>query len=186
MNPMAIYGLDGGNCCALAAAVARTIVGPDAFSGPELPTCLRNITPGRSRDGVADDMATKYTVADDEAQRGGKHNKIWRNLSNTLKICSWRDKSHTYNMSFVMGSVDCYCGRRAVIRTSWTTENPGRRFQACLKNEEEGGCVFFDWNDPPMCRRAKALIPGLLKKMNASEEEILKLKTETLAYVMNV
>ncbi|GER30712.1 GRF zinc finger containing protein [Striga asiatica] len=83
-------------------------------------------------------------------------------------------------MSFVTGSVDCYCGRRAVIRTSWTTENPGLRFQACLKNEEGGGCVFFDWYDPPMCRRAKALIPGLLKKMNANEEDILKLKKETL------
>ncbi|GER33799.1 GRF zinc finger containing protein [Striga asiatica] len=83
-------------------------------------------------------------------------------------------------MSFVTGSVDCYFGRRAVIRTSWTTENPGRRFQACLKNEEGGGCVLFDWYDPPMCRRAKALIPRLLKKMNASEEEILKLKKETL------
>ncbi|GER30052.1 GRF zinc finger containing protein, partial [Striga asiatica] len=108
-------------------------------------------------------------------------------LSNTLKICSWRDKSHTYNMSFVTGSVDCYCGRRAVIRTSWTTENPGRRFQACSNlSEEDPGCVFFDWYDPPMCRRAKALIPGLLKKMNASEEEILKLKTETLGLaVMN-
>ncbi|CAA0840026.1 Unknown protein [Striga hermonthica] len=48
-----------------------------------------------------------------------------------------------------------------------TNENPGRHFHACLKKEEGGGCVFFDLYDPPMCRRAKALIPGLLKKMNA-------------------
>ncbi|CAA0839873.1 zinc knuckle (CCHC-type) family protein [Striga hermonthica] len=88
-------------------------------------------------------------------------------------------------MSFVTGSVDCYCGRRAVIRTSWTNENPGRRFHACLKKEEGGGCVFFDWYDPPMCRRAKSLILGLLKKMNASEEEILKLKAETLSLAAN-
>ncbi|CAA0825938.1 Unknown protein, partial [Striga hermonthica] len=56
-------------------------------------------------------------------------------ISHTVKICSWRDKSHTYEMSFVTGSVNCYCGRRAVIRTSWMNENPGRHFHACLKKE---------------------------------------------------
>ena len=38
-----------------------------------------------------------------------------------------------------------------------------------------GGCGFFDWEDPPMCRRARAIIPGLLRKKNEMEAEILKL-----------
>ncbi|GER56895.1 GRF zinc finger containing protein [Striga asiatica] len=38
------------------------------------------------------------------------------------------------------------------------------------------GCDFFDWYDPPMCRRSKIIIPGLLRKMNEREVEIKKLK----------
>ncbi|KAK6138847.1 hypothetical protein DH2020_027412 [Rehmannia glutinosa] len=73
-------------------------------------------------------------------------------------------------MSHVTGFVECYCGRTAVIRTAWTTENPGRRFQSC-RDYDKGGCKFFSWEDPPMCSRAKAIIPGLLRKINAFEAE---------------
>ncbi|KAK4432748.1 hypothetical protein Salat_1037000 [Sesamum alatum] len=78
-------------------------------------------------------------------------------------------------MSTIVGRVDCYCGRRAVVRTSWTEVNPGRRFNAC-RDYNRGGCGFFDWEDPPMCRRARAIIPRLLRKKNEMEQEIMKLK----------
>ncbi|GER50502.1 GRF zinc finger containing protein [Striga asiatica] len=84
-------------------------------------------------------------------------------------------------MSFVTGDRTCRCGGRTVIRTTWKDANPGRRFQSCL-NYENGSCDFFDWYDPPMCRRSKMIIPGLLRKMNEREAEIemLKLKNEHL------
>ncbi|KAK6121476.1 hypothetical protein DH2020_044784 [Rehmannia glutinosa] len=78
-------------------------------------------------------------------------------------------------MSHTMGLVDCYCGRRAVLRTSWTDDNPGRRFHSCLQYSG-GGCSFFDWEDPPMCRRSKVIIPGLLRKINALKEDVFALE----------
>lgn len=60
--------------------------------------------------------------------------------------------------------MSCFCGNPAVVRTSWTNINPGRRFQAC---SQVPGCGFFVWVDPPMCARAIAIIPGLLRtRMN--------------------
>ena len=64
----------------------------------------------------------------------------------------------------------CFCVRRCVIRTSLTNRNPSRRFMTC----ENGGCSFFLWVDPPVCDRAKAVIPGLLRKISAMEEEMRK------------
>ncbi|CAA0839001.1 Unknown protein [Striga hermonthica] len=78
-------------------------------------------------------------------------------------------------MSFVTGDGTCHCGQRTVIRTSWKDTNPGRRFESCL-NYEHSGCDYFDWFDPPMCRRSKMIIPGLLRKMNERQTEIEKLK----------
>ncbi|KAK4434379.1 hypothetical protein Salat_0600700 [Sesamum alatum] len=39
-------------------------------------------------------------------------------------------------MSTITGSIDCYCGRRVVLRTSWTEVNPGRRFHSCREYKE--------------------------------------------------
>lgn len=36
----------------------------------------------------------------------------------------------------------CDCNKRACIRTSWTTKNPGRRFQT---RGQKDGCNFFMW-----------------------------------------
>ncbi|GJZ24216.1 hypothetical protein Tco_0561675 [Tanacetum coccineum] len=60
--------------------------------------------------------------------------------------------------------VRCHCGAQAVVRTSWTNENPGRRFWVC--------CGFIDWLDPPMCRRSTLIIPGLLRSLNNHEAQI--------------
>ncbi|KAK6139986.1 hypothetical protein DH2020_026260 [Rehmannia glutinosa] len=80
-------------------------------------------------------------------------------------------------MSHTTSSIDCYCGRRVVIRTTWTDENPGRRFLSCL-HYDVGGCGYFDWEDPPMCRRSKVVIPGLLRKLNLVNGEVKKLEDE--------
>ncbi|XP_010687512.1 uncharacterized protein LOC104901620 [Beta vulgaris subsp. vulgaris] len=44
----------------------------------------------------------------------------------------------------------CHCGLRVAKRTSWTLENPGRKFLACkFYNHETGqrGCDKFEWID---------------------------------------
>ncbi|PIN21218.1 DNA topoisomerase [Handroanthus impetiginosus] len=78
-------------------------------------------------------------------------------------------------MSSIEGSTYCHCGRRATLRTSWTKENPGRRFHSCHSYKEEG-CAFFVWEDPPMCARSSVIIPGLLQKCSRYEAEIDELR----------
>ncbi|CAA0810016.1 DNA topoisomerase 3-alpha [Striga hermonthica] len=82
-------------------------------------------------------------------------------------------------MSFISSSLDCQCGKRAVLRTSWTDDNPGRRFHSCL-SWKRGGCKFFEWEDPPICRRAKSIIPGLLRRVNALEDENKALRQKNM------
>ncbi|PWA48507.1 zinc finger, GRF-type [Artemisia annua] len=60
--------------------------------------------------------------------------------------------------------VFCHCGKRAVVRTSWTPTNPGRRFYACPDRNSD--CRFIDFMDPPMCQRSVQIIPGLLRNIN--------------------
>ncbi|PIN20593.1 DNA-(apurinic or apyrimidinic site) lyase [Handroanthus impetiginosus] len=75
--------------------------------------------------------------------------------------------------------IQCYCGRTAVLKTSWTNNNPGRRFRTCSTRNERGGgnaCQFFTWVDPPICARAGVIIPGLLRKLRKRDEEIAGLK----------
>lgn len=70
----------------------------------------------------------------------------------------------------------CRCKQLLSSTTSWTNANPGRRFVSCSK------CGFFDWVDPPMCERARAIIPGLLRKLNryqAMENEAAERARET-------
>ncbi|KAK6150062.1 hypothetical protein DH2020_017587 [Rehmannia glutinosa] len=74
--------------------------------------------------------------------------------------------------SEVIMDVFCNCGRNATMKTSWTDLNPGRRYMACQKFKEVGGCTFFNWIDPPMCSRARQIIPGLLKKINKLEDQV--------------
>ncbi|KAL0360354.1 UNVERIFIED_CONTAM: hypothetical protein Sradi_3719900 [Sesamum radiatum] len=71
----------------------------------------------------------------------------------------------------------CYCGKRAKMRTSWTKDNPGRRFYNCSIGR--GNCAFFAWEDPPICARSKLIIPGLLRKINALEDKVVNLQKKT-------
>ncbi|GJS93679.1 zinc finger, GRF-type containing protein, partial [Tanacetum coccineum] len=65
--------------------------------------------------------------------------------------------------------VRCACGLEAVIRASWTNQNPGRHFYGCLTLSPT--CVnFHRWYDPPMCQMSIQIIPGLLRSRNELEE----------------
>ncbi|KAL8226529.1 hypothetical protein R6Q57_016361 [Mikania cordata] len=65
--------------------------------------------------------------------------------------------------------VFCGCGKEAVIRTSWTSRYPGRRFYSCP--DQESSCSFITWVDPEMCPRSILIIPGLLKSKNKAERK---------------
>ncbi|PIN05649.1 DNA-(apurinic or apyrimidinic site) lyase [Handroanthus impetiginosus] len=68
----------------------------------------------------------------------------------------------------------CYCGRMAILKTSWTNINPGCCFMGCANIRSEGGgrqCGFFAWVDPPICARGTVIILGLLRKLQARNEE---------------
>ncbi|CAN1184297.1 hypothetical protein LINPERHAP2_LOCUS36890, partial [Linum perenne] len=56
----------------------------------------------------------------------------------------------------------CLCGETTIITTSWTEENPGRRFLSCKRRRSRmnGHCNYFAWADPPMQPRAKVVING--------------------------
>nr|KAJ0228174.1 hypothetical protein LSAT_V11C100031460 [Lactuca sativa] len=73
----------------------------------------------------------------------------------------------------------CFCGNVVVVRTSWTSRNPGHRFYTCPKMGSR--CGFLGWVDPPMCQRSTVIIPGLLRTMNRYEVEVGQLKMCLLA-----
>ncbi|KAK4433381.1 hypothetical protein Salat_1100400 [Sesamum alatum] len=62
----------------------------------------------------------------------------------------------------------CACGREVVMRTSWTSINPGRRFRGC-PGSQGTYCGTFEWIDPPMCLWSKEVIPSLLNRLNQFE-----------------
>ncbi|PON61596.1 Zinc finger, GRF-type [Parasponia andersonii] len=70
-----------------------------------------------------------------------------------------------------MGFCKCRPPHPVVVRTSWTNENPRRRFKLCRKVRTYGGCGFFYWVDPKMYERSKRIIPGLLRRIRDLEAE---------------
>ena len=50
----------------------------------------------------------------------------------------------------------CKCGKEAMLTTSWTTKNLGRRFYGCDKGKN--GCNYFSWHDPQVNPREKKVI----------------------------
>ncbi|KAL0440661.1 UNVERIFIED_CONTAM: hypothetical protein Sradi_0005000 [Sesamum radiatum] len=69
----------------------------------------------------------------------------------------------------------CTCGWEVAVRTSWTSTNPGRHFRGCPGIEGKY-CGSFQWVDPPMCRRSREIIPGLLALMNQYESAVKRAK----------
>nr|KAJ0213121.1 hypothetical protein LSAT_V11C400187110 [Lactuca sativa] len=70
--------------------------------------------------------------------------------------------------------VMCFCGRVVVVRTSWTSTNPSRRFLSCP--QQGSRCRFLGWIDPPMCARFMLIIPRLLRNINNANYQVAKLK----------
>ncbi|KAH7846847.1 hypothetical protein Vadar_018804 [Vaccinium darrowii] len=86
---------------------------------------------------------------------------------------SCSNNRRTYNNTFSVDNNLCIiCGNQKVLHTSWTDQNPGRRFVKCTNND----CNDFGWVDPPMCRRSTQIIPGLLRRINKMEMELQKSK----------
>ena len=59
----------------------------------------------------------------------------------------------------------CSCGFPVAKRTSWTHDNPGRKFIACkFFNHETGqrGCNTFEWVDEGMCEWQRDVINVLV------------------------
>ncbi|TYG56483.1 hypothetical protein ES288_D08G067300v1 [Gossypium darwinii] len=66
----------------------------------------------------------------------------------------------------------CYYGNPAKLNTSWSNDNPGRRFFRCKKFGSEFGkpCRFFIWFDPPLTPHSQIVLLGLLKKVRTLED----------------
>ncbi|KAJ0456344.1 putative transcription factor GRF family [Helianthus annuus] len=69
--------------------------------------------------------------------------------------------------------VVCTCGAPTQIRTSWTTQNPGRRFHRCNKPKPGQSCGFVAWAEPPMIQNPAAMIPGLLDTIKNLEDNAM-------------
>ncbi|WOH07238.1 hypothetical protein DCAR_0626667 [Daucus carota subsp. sativus] len=66
----------------------------------------------------------------------------------------------------------CNCNKYAVVHTSWTDTNGGRRFAHCPDFE----CDYFRWVDAPLCTRARIIIPGLTRRIDMLEGEMRTLE----------
>ncbi|KAH7836624.1 hypothetical protein Vadar_003660 [Vaccinium darrowii] len=77
----------------------------------------------------------------------------------------------------------CHCGKRSPVTTSWTDINPGRQFIGCYKYGSPDACNFFMWVDPPICARARAVIPGLLRRSRHLEDQIRVMKRGERIYM---
>ncbi|KAL2541424.1 GRF-type domain-containing protein [Abeliophyllum distichum] len=72
----------------------------------------------------------------------------------------------------------CMCGWIAAMRTSWTENNPGRRFSGCSYYGRPDACDYFKWVDPLVHPRYKSVINGLLR--NANREAVLEKKWQRI------
>ncbi|KAL6559253.1 hypothetical protein OROHE_006622 [Orobanche hederae] len=72
----------------------------------------------------------------------------------------------------------CECNKTVVLKTSWTDEDPGRRFETCAKLGRGVCCAHWNWFDPETCPRSKQVIPGLLQLINEKDEIIEELLEE--------
>ncbi|WCJ18266.1 hypothetical protein M5689_000634 [Euphorbia peplus] len=71
----------------------------------------------------------------------------------------------------------CDCGFEAAVRTSWTNDNPGRRFYNCRnKGNRHGSCNYFLWIDDKLEDRPMSIVLGLLRKLERMEIECAQLR----------
>lgn len=80
-------------------------------------------------------------------------------------------------------SMFCNCGESAPLKTSWSTENPGRRYWSCpFYGTNEKCCKFFIWKDPKTCERGKAFGNKLILKVSRLEREVMELRSKRNSY----
>ncbi|CAL1396134.1 unnamed protein product [Linum trigynum] len=63
----------------------------------------------------------------------------------------------------------CRCAVPAVLRTSWTDANPGRRFFGCANYRGANACNYFRWIDPPLEDNIKRLVLAMHKRIREVE-----------------
>ncbi|CAI0552644.1 unnamed protein product [Linum tenue] len=63
----------------------------------------------------------------------------------------------------------CFCGDPAVLKTSWTDGNPGRRFFGCSKYGTNGACNYFRWHDPALDEHMKFLVLNFHRRIREQE-----------------
>ncbi|KAL5137109.1 hypothetical protein HKD37_10G027527 [Glycine soja] len=107
-----------------------------------------------------------------EPKHLGSHHFV-SELSVSLRSGAMERSSSSYT-SEVRSRVFCLCNIETPLVTSWTKENPGRRFYGCGLykarniNLDTGrkGCNFFQWHDPVGNNRQKKIIVGLMKEVD--------------------
>ncbi|XP_021975111.1 uncharacterized protein At1g43920, Chloroplastic-like [Helianthus annuus] len=71
------------------------------------------------------------------------------------------------------------CGSPTIIKTSWASANPGRKFFCCITRRR--GCGFVDWEEGPSCERAVEVFRHfavVAYQVRDCEEEALRMASE--------
>ncbi|XP_062154844.1 uncharacterized protein LOC133862932 [Alnus glutinosa] len=77
----------------------------------------------------------------------------------------------------------CYCGVRARLRYSWTSDNPGRKWYGCIKYKEAGDCDFFRWADNDMTSYEKRLEEHMRDMEEGRRADIEEVEKMTMANI---
>ncbi|KAL3618533.1 hypothetical protein CASFOL_037615 [Castilleja foliolosa] len=78
----------------------------------------------------------------------------------------------------------CFCGLRVPMWTSWTDDNPSRRFIGCPNyKDSSSNCKFFAWIDPEISEGSKK---SVLANRLRSEIAILKEERKRLIAEANI
>ncbi|KAK9691855.1 hypothetical protein RND81_09G224400 [Saponaria officinalis] len=93
--------------------------------------------------------------------------------------------SESSSRSSFEGPKKCYCGIPLAVVKSWTSENPGRKFEACkFYNPQTNfrGCRFFRWSDRTQTDWQREIINQLVyeKKILKSEVELVNQEVKWL------
>ncbi|KAK9750924.1 hypothetical protein RND81_02G229700 [Saponaria officinalis] len=81
--------------------------------------------------------------------------------------------------------VRCYCTVPAALQTSWTLQNPGRRFFTCKFYNPEmqfRGCNFFKWVDESSTNWQRKVINSLVMEKMSLKQEISEIKMKVGQY----
>ncbi|KAL5159594.1 hypothetical protein HKD37_15G043888 [Glycine soja] len=81
------------------------------------------------------------------------------------------ERSSSSYTSKARSRVLCLCNIEAPLVTSWTEDNPGRRFYGCglYKVTSRKWCNYFEWHDPVANSRQKKIMVALMKKVDELE-----------------